>query len=132
MAGALTSAALVQLFDWQSEDNKCRITFDVTRMLCDIAIGKLPYESVTSLMDDNFARKWVLQRDIHPRRVATFTQAELDTPVLGVWMKDATVLLIDGSHRYAARWIKHLPLITWHLVALADWQPYATITGELQ
>ena len=122
----------LQRFDWDSEDGKCHICFRVSEMLNAIAEGKLRYEEVRSPLDVVFARNWVSKRDIRLNRIMAMTTTELNSPVLGVWMPDGSVLLVDGSHRYMARYRLHRDYIDWHLIALGDWQAYATITGELK
>lgn len=124
---------LIQFFDWQSADGKCQITFSVTRMLDDIISGKLATEVLVASLDTDFDSTWIVQRDLNAKHVMTIMrdEATLNSPVLGVWMPNGSVLLIDGSHRYMARYLLHKPTIDYMLIALNDWKPYATITGDL-
>jgi hypothetical protein len=121
----------LERFDWQSPDASASMTIKVTEMLADIAAHKLVYEAVTTHVDDKFAHTWLTQRSLNMHHIKRLTPERLAQPVLGITMPDATVLLIDGSHRYAARWIKHMPTVDYHLVRDPLWRPYATIRGDL-
>lgn len=121
---------ILEQFDWTSTDGKTSITFRITEMLGAIAAGQLKTDLITSPLDANFARQWLIKRDLNEYYCRNMSLRRLDQPVLGVWMPDKTVLLIDGSHRYMARYYSGQTTVDYHLVALADWQSYATISGQ--
>jgi hypothetical protein len=62
--------------------------------------------------------------------VRSMSATRRSMPVLGVWMPDLTVVLIDGGHRYMARVINGEAEITYNLIAEEDWKPYAAISGK--
>lgn len=122
----------LQRFDWQSEDAGVSISFDVTAMLRDITAGRLVAELVTAPLDETFALTWVSKRDLNFSYCNTMSPVRRNIPVLGAWMPDGTVLLIDGSHRYWARYSRGENEIDYLLIREKDWKPYATIKGELK
>lgn len=126
----MLTIGVIEQFDWTSPDERTRISFRVTAMLGDIASGKLRVKRITTYLDVDFADTWVAKRDLNPAHIAALSNARLNVPVLGVWMPDGDVLLVDGSHRYMARRLRGETLIDYYTVALPDWQPYATITGR--
>jgi hypothetical protein len=119
--------ALFEQFDHISEDEKTLTTFRVTEMLIAMAEGKLPYEKVISPIDINFARKWLPLRELNLEYVESISPTRLAEPVLGANMPDGTTLLIDGSHRYAACYVRHIPFIQWDIIKHPDWLPFATV-----
>ena len=124
----ISRIAFIQIFDWESEDKKHKITFQVTDMLRAIVSGKLKAELVTSPIDANFAEQWCKLRIDNHYYCKNMAQKKMDEPVLGVWMDDNTVLLIDGSHRYMARYYAGYATVDYMLVAYGDWQGYAKET----
>ena len=58
----MTPFQKIELFDWTSEDEQTQIRFHVTLMLQDIKNSLLPFEWVTTPMDPDFARDWVMKR----------------------------------------------------------------------
>jgi hypothetical protein len=120
--------AIREAFTWESEDKSRSIRFDITTMLAAIAHGVLPYGKCETELDREFAREWLPLRDLDmDRLVALQTDPKLHEPCLGVRMIDDTVLLIDGSHRYMARYLLNLPDVLYHIIEYNDWQPYATV-----
>jgi hypothetical protein len=119
---------LIQSFAWTSEDQKEHITFDVTAMLDAIRDKTLSVEAVTTALDANFAETWVTKRDLNNYYCRNMSLRQMKSPVLGVWMLDGSVLLIDGSHRYMARYYAGYTEIDYLLVAYGDWQGFAQIT----
>lgn len=120
-----------QQFDWTSPKSNCHVSFQVTRMLTDIASGKLPYDEITSPIDKDFALNWVNKRELNLRYIRNLTHWQLIKPVLGVWLPSGSVLLIDGSHRYMGLYLRGYKTIDNYIVGYVDWQPYATITGDI-
>lgn len=117
----------IQQFDWTSEDNKHHISFAVTDMLNALKQGTLPFATATVPIDATFAETWCKLRIDNEYYCRNMSQAQMDRPVLGVWMPDETVLLIDGSHRYMARYWHSLPTIDYVLIA-EGWQRFAKET----
>lgn len=120
-------AIKIELFDWTSPDRETSIRFAVTSLSYAMANGQVPFEHVTTALDSEFARIWLPQRELNKDLCANMTKRRRDEPVLGAWMPDGTVLLIDGSHRYMARYLHHEETIDYYLVKYADWKPFATL-----
>lgn len=120
----------IEYFDWTSPDGKTSITFRVTDMLNAISTGTLRAQRVTTRIDTEFVELWLVKRELSDRLIARMTPERRNEPVLGAWMPDGSVLLIDGSHRYMARYLEGLDEIDYNLIAYDDWQGYATIMGE--
>jgi hypothetical protein len=121
--------AVIEVFDWTSEDGATHIHFRITEALLAIAQGTLHADAVETPTDEAFAREWLVQRGLNYRYCMTMSASRLAEPVLGVWMPDGTVLLIDGSHRYFARVLRKLPLVRYRIVGWGDIAPYMTLTG---
>ncbi len=117
----------IETFEWMSEDGKTQTSFEVTKMLDEIAAGRLKVDHVTTEINEAFITTWLLKRDLNKFHVASISRPRLDEPVLGVWMDDA-ILLIDGGHRYLARYAVGLRTVDYLLVAESDWRPFATET----
>ena len=123
---------ILQTFDWTNEEGTVSISLDITRMLEAIDKGELQVEKLTALLDRSFAEMWISRRDINLSYVFNMSPLYRDKPVLGAWLPDETVLLIDGSHRYTRRYKDNLETVDYNLVSLNDWPKYATIKGELK
>ncbi len=117
----------IETFEWTSEDEKTQISFEVTKMLDEIAAGRLKADHVTTEINETFITTWLSKRELNPLRIVSISRSRLDEPVLGVWMDDA-VLLIDGGHRYLARYALGLKTVDYLLVAESDWRPFSTET----
>ena len=120
----------IELFDWTSPDEQTTIQFRVTEMLFAIGLGKLQAEHVTTVLDRKFCEEWLSKRELDVVYAQSLSPERLQVPVLGAWMPDQTVTLIDGGHRYLSLYLKQHIYIDYLLVALEDWQPYATIKGK--
>lgn len=129
----IVRATILKRFDWTAENGQCHITFAVTEMLSAIADGKLPYDAVTSPIDWEFVQTWIVKRDIFVSKVRAIMRDKvaLDKPVLGAYTPNNTVLLIDGSHRYMARYMLDRSTIDYHIVRQDFWTIFATIQGDL-
>jgi hypothetical protein len=122
---------LFETFSWKSPDGKTSGTFDVTRMLRDIEMRQLSFDNIMTQLDKNFAETWVAKRDINMEYCIQMSLKRRNTPVLGVWMPDGSVLLIDGSHRYMSRFLFDEPTVEYNIVRYPLWRPYAKIRGKL-
>lgn len=117
----------LQVFEWSSEDGKEKYKFYVTLMLDAMKEGKLPFYEVCSLLDKEWAATWLPHRDLNQRLVASMDHKRLNEPLLGVEMpRDRSVLIIDGSHRYAARLKRGKEDFTIHIVEYPYWKEYAS------
>lgn len=123
--------ALIEQFDHVSEDQKTLTTYEVTRMLLDIEMGKLPFKKVLAAVDPDFAVKWLPQRDVNLDYAMKLSPKQVALPLLGVERADGTTLLIDGSHRYLAAYIRGLPELPWYIVEAPHWHPYASVKENL-
>lgn len=117
-----------EVFTWTAPDNTQTIYFSIDPLLAGIANGTIPYDSVEAVLDQGWVNAWLVQRELNMRHVSALTQEQIDEPVLGAWMDGGSVLLIDGSHRYMARFLRGLPTVRWHILHQAEWKRYATIT----
>jgi hypothetical protein len=128
----LGPAIIYQRFDWTSEDGEVEITFQVSQMLVEMRANRLPYETLTTQLDREFAKRWLPERDLNFGYIQSLSPRgdakTYNAPVLGVRWIDDSVILIDGSHRYMARFLHSEPTIDYQIVAYKDWQPYATVT----
>ena len=120
-----------QKFDWTSPDETVQISWPITRMLYDIGNGKLKFQAVVAEIDKDFVENWLVKREPDMEYVRSLPDAQLIVPVLGAWMPRKSVVLIDGTHRYMARYLQKRKTIPYILLAVEDWLPYATITGDL-
>lgn len=122
--------SITEQFDWESNDKQTTMSFPVTHMLQAIKSGKLKAQRTIAAMDLDFAFNVVSKRDIRNSVINNMTNLRYNEPVLGVWMPDQSVILVDGSHRYMARALNHEQEITYDLLLMPDWMPYATIKGR--
>lgn len=121
---------ILERFDWESPDQRTRISFRVTEMLLAISTGRLRHEFVTSPLNREFAEEWIQHCEINLDRVNNMTIERKNTPVLGAWYPDKTVILIDGSHRFWRRYLDREEWVDYCLVEFEDWRQYATIEGK--
>ena len=121
----------LERFDWASPDGKTQARFNVTEMLNAIAKGKLKANRITARIDTTFVEDWLVKRELNMPLCHRMGISRMTIPVLGVWMPDSTVLLIDGSHRYMAKYLNGDDTIDYMLIANGDWQRFAQIEGEL-
>jgi hypothetical protein len=128
-AGVFVLRRLEQ-FDWASPDGKTQATFNVTEMLSAITDGKLKANRITTRIDTTFVEDWLVKRELNMPLCHRMGVSRQAIPVLGVCMPDDSVLLIDGSHRYMAKYLNGDDTIDYMLVANGDWQRFATITGK--
>lgn len=120
----------IETFNWTSEDGKTTIAFPVTKMLSEISVGRLKVDRVTTEISEPFIVNWLSKRELNLKHVSSLSLERLDEPVLGAWMAD-DVLLIDGSHRYLARYVMGFKTIDYLLVSEPDWRPFVTETSRL-
>jgi len=121
----------IEVFDWTSEDTRTTIRFSVSEMLTQIARRALPCREITTPIDANWATTWLPKRDPKIEYAMGLSPERAAEPVLGVWMPDETVLLIDGTHRYMNRFMWGHDTIDWLVVTDPDWRAYAIITGPI-
>ena len=121
----------LERFDWTSPDGNARARFRVTEILDAIAKGGLKAQLVTTALDTTFVEDWLVKRELNMPLCHRMGVSHMTIPVLGVWMPDGTVLLIDGSHRYMAKYLNGDDTIDYMLIANGDWQRFAQIEGEL-
>ena len=105
--------------------------FRVTEILDAIAKGGLKAQLITTAIDTTFVEDWLIKRELNMLLCHRMGVSRMAIPVLGVWMPDGTVLLIDGSHRYMAKYLNGDDTIDYMLIANGDWQRFAQIEGEL-
>jgi hypothetical protein len=117
----------IEVFDWTSPDEVTSVHFPITIMLRAIAKGQVPYERITAQLDPEFARIWISRRDINIPYCLALPKKRRDEPVLGCWMADDTVLLVDGSHRYMARYLRKETTIDYIILKEVDWKPFAIL-----
>ena len=117
-------------FDWESESGKINIVFNVTALLSAVAAMAIPFEKIKTPLDRNFAREWLPKRGLEMDRVRTMTPKRMAEPVLFACMLNLTVLLIDGTHRYYARYLRGKPDVRGILLQPAVWGPFAKITTK--
>ena len=120
-----------ECFDWVSPEGKTQVHFNVTEILEAIAEGSLKANRITTLIDTTFVEDWLVKRELNMPLCHRMGVSRMTIPVLGVWMPDGTVLLIDGSHRYMAKYLNGDDTIDYMLIANGDWQRFAQIEGEL-
>ncbi len=117
----------IEMFQYNGDGPAPPMLFRVSALAHKLIAGEVGFIHVTSPIDKEFATKWITQRDLNMTYVHNMPPLWLDDPVLGVEMPDNTVLLIDGSHRYMARYLAKLPTIDYFIVPRPLWLPYATI-----
>lgn len=117
-----------QVFTWNDPSGKRALDFFIEPLLVGIYAGSIPYEELEVTLDPTWVGEWLVKRELDLVHVAALTQAQIDVPVLGAWMDDGSVLLIDGGHRYMARYLHRLPTVTYHILAEASWRKHAIIT----
>lgn len=117
----------IEIFDWTSEDQSQRLRFYVSEMREAIAQGRLKYETLEAYLDPEWLKTWLLQRDLDIQYCFTLAKLpeRLKKPLLGVRMEDQTILLIDGSHTYMARYLANCQSCLWHIVDLPLWKAFS-------
>jgi hypothetical protein len=123
------SLVAIQWFDWTSPNERCCITFPISRMLNDIAEGFLPFTPQhVALTDQGFQS--VISREPDMAYVLGLSYDQCQVPVLFAKLGE-TYILIDGTHRYVASTIRGLDSIPAMLLAEKDWMPYVKIKGNI-
>lgn len=124
--------AVRQIFDWIAPDGNASASWRVSDILDAILDGKIKPLATYVAIDPEWARTWLPSRDLDPARVEHWKrQLSALPPVLFAAMPDGTYTLIDGGHRYMACFQAGLDEIPSFLLAEDQWQPYATIKGDL-
>lgn len=118
-----------ETFDWISEDAQTRVRFPITAMLAAMVDKTLNYETLTTRISATFVLAWLVSR-VDTTNFRPISEPRLGEPVLGAWMPDRSILLIDGSHRYYARYQRGLETIDYNVLLEEDWQRFATIRGK--
>ena len=131
MSAGIYQLRRLERFDWTSPDGNASARFRVTEILDAIAKGGLKAQLVTTAIDTTFVEDWLVKRELNMPLCHRMGVSRMTIPVLGVWMPDGTVLLIDGSHRYMAKYLNGDDTIDYMLIANGDWQRFAQIEGEL-
>jgi len=125
---------IIQVFDWTSPDGKQSIKFNATEMLRAVKRGELKHSCVLVHLDRKWVEEWVLPHSIDPQGmeyIKTMTEAQMSKPILAVEMADHGVLVIDGRHRYVARYLANKPYVTMMVVYHPRWHRYAIFTPPL-
>ena len=116
-----------QVFSWTDPDGTRTIDFYIDPLLTGIIDGSIPFDTAEVVIDPVWVKEWLVKRDLDPVHLGSLTDDQIDTPVLGAWMEDGSVLLIDGSHRYMARYILAKPTVRYFLLGKDAWQKHAVI-----
>lgn len=124
-----------QVFDWVSVDRKTKIHFRVSELLKAIDQKTISFDTVTTPLDLDWATSWLDHSRIETAHIERLkrmanTHSILYDPALSVAMPGGSYLLIDGSHRYAARLTLGMIEINMFLVEEPVWRPFAEITGN--
>jgi hypothetical protein len=120
-----------EIFTWRSPDDETELTFAVTPLLSALKRGVVPYDLVHAILDREWAATWLVQRDLNlsfVKRLAQNRPARYYDPVLGITMKNGSVLLIDGSHRYMAHYLNGEETIDYHIIPHGSWSSFANTT----
>lgn len=121
-----------EVFDWTSEDKTSNFSIDVTRLNSMILAGQISCQKITAVVDDNFVRNHLFAREPNAKTVSMVMddKLRLDVPVLGLWY-GPSIILADGTHRYIARWLRHLPTIDYILVEDPLWRQFLLSSTNL-
>jgi len=120
----------IEWFDWTSPNERCTITFPITRMTKDIVEDKLPVFATPVALNRRFAASALLDREPNLDYVARLTYEDCQAPVLFAKLGNSHIL-IDGTHRYLASVAHGLDSIPALILEEKDWLPYVTIKGNL-
>lgn len=120
----------IQHFTWNDPDSPRQIEFYVTEMIEAMLLGELPYEKCRAALNAEWAAEWLPQRDLNMNYVRSIAEPKLSTPMLGVRLNDAddSVLIIDGSHRYMARYLAKKEDYLLMIIPYPAWRRYSKET----
>lgn len=121
---------ITEKFDWISPDEPKQFTFDTSAILQAIELGALNPRRFIVALDKQFARETLPLRGLDVSYAQSLSKTRAAEPVLGVitsMHRDLpTILLIDGTHRYYARYLRNKPDVRYLAFSWQELSPYIT------
>lgn len=121
---------IAQIFTWKSPDEKTEIRFAVSDILAAMAAGNIAYETITTPVEKSFARFLAASREPDRAYAERLSEDAYNEPVLFVLLPEGSHLLIDGTHRYYAKYLRALPTIDAFVVAYASVGEFMILKGK--
>jgi hypothetical protein len=112
-----------ELYTWLDPDGGA-LHFNVTRMREHARACPPEVERITIELGEPYVTFVRASRGVDEAHASALSDAQLHEPTLGVWMKDGTILQVDGHHRTIACWDRGEREIACDVFALGTWERF--------